>query len=288
MKLTDDVKALAIRMGADLVGIAPVDRFEYAPEEGKPHYYMREARCVIVLATRILKGITDVHGSYEEEGKTMGPYMWYGYPVLNWANSWIASQVSKLLEDKGHSALPFPPAGFHYRNPEKGLPDFSHRHAAVAAGLGELGHNRLFLTPQFGARQRLLSIITSAPLEPDPLYDGEKLCNREKCKDVCIKVCPMAAYEDEVMSVKIGDRVFEYAGLNSATCWWHAIVGKYLRGTEELPRYPTYEQIQELIGKAGGREKLLEKMNPWDKAMFMFTYVPTCGACLTKCPAPWA
>jgi len=286
MMLTDDVKTRAISMGVDLVGIASVDRFEHAPKEKKPQYYMPDAKCVVVLATRILEGLCDVHGSYEEDGKTIGPYMWYGYPMLNWANSWVAIQVGKLLEDNGYKALPFPPTGYNYRAPDQGS-DFSHRHAAVAAGLGEFGLNGLLITPQFGARQRVLSIITDAPLDPDPMYGGPKLCRREECKDLCIKICPMNAFEDKLVSVRIGDGVFEYTVLNRVTCAWHGIVGKYLRGTEELPRYPTQEQIEELLSKAGGRSRLVEKMNPSDRALHQFTFGPTCGACLTKCSAPW-
>ena len=32
MSLTDDVKSLALELGADLVGVAPIERFEGAPE----------------------------------------------------------------------------------------------------------------------------------------------------------------------------------------------------------------------------------------------------------------
>ena len=284
--LTDDLKNRAIIMGVDLVGIAPVDRFKHAPDLKKPQYYMPDARSVVVLATRIMEGLCDVHGSYEEEGKTIGPYMWHGYVMLNWANSWVAIQVAKLLEDSGYKAFPFPPTGYSYRTPDQGS-DFSHRHAAVAAGLGEFGLNGLLITPQFGAHQRVISIITNAPLDPDPMYGGPELCRREECGDLCINMCPLNAFEDKMTSVRIGDRVFEYAVLSRAMCIWSGLGGKYLRGTEELPRYPTQEQIEELITKAGGRPKLLEKMNPSDKALQQFAFAPSCGACLTKCIAPF-
>ncbi|NIM69365.1 MAG: hypothetical protein GTO48_02660, partial [Xanthomonadales bacterium] len=42
------------------------------------------------------------------------------------------------------------------------------RVAGVAAGLGELGHSKLLLTPQFGPRQRVFVVLTDAELEPDP------------------------------------------------------------------------------------------------------------------------
>ena len=36
MKLTDEIKGLMVSMGVDLVGIAPVNRFKYAPVEFQP------------------------------------------------------------------------------------------------------------------------------------------------------------------------------------------------------------------------------------------------------------
>ncbi len=47
------------------------------------------------------------------------------------------------------------------------------------------------LTPQFGPRQRLNSILTDAELTPDPLL-SEPLCLRDKCR-LCLKVCYMHA-----------------------------------------------------------------------------------------------
>jgi len=288
MGLTDDIKQLAINLGADLVGVGPVDRFQYAPEKFKPQYYMPDAKNVIAIATRILEGICDVHGAYDEEGKTIGPYTWFGYPIINWSFSWIAFQLGKKLEDKGHKALPFPPAGFHYQQAEKAFyPDFLHKHAAVAAGLGEFGHNRLFLSPQFGAHNRVISIITNAPLEADPMYRGPRLCNRRECRDTCIKICPLKALKEKTMQVKIGERVFDYAELDSTECFWSTIAGKYLRGNDELPRYPSHAEIEEIMKKAGGRDKVMAKMNPHDKSFQQFTFTYTCGACLAKCRAPW-
>jgi hypothetical protein len=43
--------------------------------------------------------------------------------------------------------------------------DFSYKHAALAAGLGVFGWSNLILTPTYGARQRLISVVTEAPLD---------------------------------------------------------------------------------------------------------------------------
>jgi epoxyqueuosine reductase len=289
MSLSDEIKSLAIGMGADLVGIAPVERFKDAPAKFQPQYYMKDAAFVVVLASRILEGICDVHGSYDQEGKTIGPYSWYGYPVINWSISWIITQVGKKIEDQGFKALPFPPTGFSYQNPDYRIPDFMHKHAAVAAGLGEFGLNRLLLTPRFGAHQRIVSIITNAGLEADPMYSGPGLCNRKECRDTCVNICPMKAFNKEKLTqVRIGDRVYEYMELDSDLCRWHSIGGKYLRGNDTLPRYPDRKEMDKILDAAGGLSKLIqEKMNPLDRGFGQFTFTPTCGACQVKCRAPW-
>jgi len=75
---------------------------------------------------------------------------------------------------------------------------FSQRHAATRAGLGEFGFSNIVLTPEFGHRVRLVSIITEAELEPDPLLT-KKICLREKCggKDgpICLRRCVAGAIQ---------------------------------------------------------------------------------------------
>ena len=66
-----------------------------------------------------------------------------------------------------------------------------HRAAAVAAGLGEIGWNGLFLSAEFGPRQRVVSVVTDVELEPTPMYDGPPLCDR--CM-ACVEDCPTDAF----------------------------------------------------------------------------------------------
>ena len=284
--LTYDVKDKALSMGADLVGIASVDRYEHAPIEGQPQYYMPDAKAVVVIATRILEGICDVHGSYEEEGKTIIPYFWHGYSQLNWANSWIAIQVGKLLENNGYRAIPFPPAGMYYRDAEHSIPEFYHKHSAVAAGLGEFGHSTLLLTPQFGAHQRLISLITSAPLQADPMYSGPKLCRRDECGDFCMKACSLQAIGDKVFTGKIGDKIFEYAMFNSARCMFQSIGGRYMRGKTRFSERPTDAELEKYRREFNAQSRG-KRMNHYDAALSLHTFGPACGECLTKCPAPF-
>ena len=71
------------------------------------------------------------------------------------------------------------------------LAPFSHRHAAVRAGLGEFGLSNLVLTPEYGPRIRFNSVITSMQLEPDSII-REKLCIRG-CT-LCMEACASCAY----------------------------------------------------------------------------------------------
>ncbi len=277
-ELTSDLKTFAIEtLAVDLVGIALVERFEEAPKENQPTYYMPNAKSVIVLASRILPMLSEVAGRYEEPGKTLGPYMWFGYPILNWNLSWMAIRVAKFLELKGYPSLPFPPTySVGWWRSEELSADFSHRHAAVAAGLGEFGLNGLLLTPEFGPRQRLISMITDAPLVPDPLYTGPKLCRTDVCGQLCIKLCPSGALAG-TQSCAIGNRVFEYARLNIIKCLWGSIHEKGFQRTHiSMPSNPTWDDYY----------AALEKQDPKDKGLDVATFVPKCSACINFCPAP--
>jgi len=61
--------------------------------------------------------------------------------------------------------------------------------AAVIAGLGCQGKNTLLVTPEFGPRVRLVSVLTSAELDSDEPF-REDLC--KEC-DKCLIACPTKA-----------------------------------------------------------------------------------------------
>lgn len=274
--LTNDLRDLVLdRLCVDLIGVAPVERLAGAPEGSRPIDYMPDARAVVVLAGAIPRAILEVAGHYDEPGKTLGPYMWYGYPVLNWDLSTAAARVARFLEGRGFKGLPFPPTGLNYRYGTRA--DFSHRHAAVAAGLGEFGYSGLLLTPRFGPGQRLVSIVTDAPLEPSPLYEGPRLCRPDSCGRGCVKACPTRAMTGEV-SVEIGGKTFNYARLHQVRCKWLWPEKGYRRTRVAMPANPTEEDYREAMAST--------KLDPFDAALNQYTFVPQCGACMFRCPSP--
>ena len=274
--LNRGLRELALeRLEMDLIGFAPVERLAQGPEGGRPTDYLPEARIVVVLAAKIPDATLEVAGRYDEPGKTLSSYMWYGYPVLNWDLSSAAARVVRFLETRGFKGLPFPPTGLLYKFGDRA--DFSHRHAAVAAGLGELGYSGLLLTPEFGPGQRLVSIVTDAPLEPSPMYDGPSLCRPDSCGRACIAACPTRAMTGQV-SLDIEGKTFEHARLHPVRCKWPFPEKGFRRTQVAMPADPTEEDFRAAVAST--------KPHPYDAALNQFTFVPQCGACIFSCPSP--
>ncbi|MFQ5710663.1 MAG: hypothetical protein ACE5GD_02665 [Candidatus Geothermarchaeales archaeon] len=269
------------------MGIAPIDRFREGPGQTRPDYYMPDAQSVVSVGIAYPVGICDVWGEYGEEGKTVAPYMWFGYAYLNWELSHVALRVAKLLEAKGHRALPLPPTNpIIYRYFEKSdadlrfLADFSHRHAAVAAGLGEFGWNTLLVSPTHGAKQRLVSVITNAPLAPDSLYDGPQICDPRRCAYKCVEMCPVKAMsKTERVACRIDGRTYEYAKLDHMRCRW-CLDGLFKGSGSRTHIEPPAKIFQRDLFEAGRRRELA------DVSCYALTHIDFCGRCMHSCPAP--
>ena len=220
-KLTRDVKALAYSMGADLVGIAGVGRYANAPVKMSPQGILPAAKSVVVLAIHHPDAVIELDG--EIHSQILGPY---GIQMtMNYKLDYMSFRVARMLDDLGYAAVPIAASNIWRYRGYKDLtatfaPDISHIYGAVCAGLGELGWNGLCMTPEYGPRNRFVSIITEAELAPDPLYDGEKLC--DMCRE-CVKTCPTDAFRKELgpdNDVVIDGKHHKFAGKNLWRCAW--------------------------------------------------------------------
>jgi len=190
--LTLEMKALAREQGAHLVGVASVDRFEGAPRGHHPTDLLRGAQSVVVIAHRFFQsvlecdrfGVESVLIPKEELWEVQQTVFMFMYNTANMRLQMIASQMAAFLEDQGFASLPLPAGGYKVGAGRYAF--FSHRHAAVLAGLGEFGLNNLLMTPQYGPRVRLESMITAAELTPDPLCEGPICLGAEAC-GLCLK-----------------------------------------------------------------------------------------------------
>jgi epoxyqueuosine reductase QueG len=238
--LTEDLKTQARGVGADLVGIASVDVFQDAPPRTHPAGILPGAKSVVVIAVKYPDATID------QWGKPPAESMFFYQSVQNYMTSvvmpMIQFHVYRALERAGYLAIPVAPSGYwryrDYQEMQGGfIADFSHRHAAVAAGLGELGLNGLLLTPEFGIRQRMASVITTAPLRPDEPYCGKPLCNN--CGR-CLHMCPVQAFDaNERLTARIGDKQLTYAKVDKWKCAWSEQIGMVGEGGPKYAGYTT-------------------------------------------------
>lgn len=221
-ELTAAVKKLAYDLGADMVGIAPVSRFDGQAHMLHPKAHLPEAKSVICF------GIHHPDASVE----------WCGEPNPNYPEAFqlgmipkldtMCYRVAKMLENEGYTTIAQPCTTYWRHRKYKDIPyehaaSFSHMAAFVACGLGEYGYHGMVLSPEYGPRERIISVITSAELEPDPLYRGDPLC--DKCK-MCAKNCIGLNYEKEKLNdpnfieFEIEGKKFSYLNINRWRCFY--------------------------------------------------------------------
>lgn len=200
--LTEEIKELALREGAALIGIAPVDRFQGAPRGHHPAEIVKGARTVISFAIPLVEQVAD-WGEMFRDSEILEPdlrktmlqdylYSEVNYNFINDRLNQVALRLTLFLQAEGFRSTTFPatfgPAYKHFHDKMPGwMGLFSQRHAAVRAGLGEFGLNNVVVTPEYGPRVRFNSVITQAPLAVSPLLQ-EKACLGSGCS-LCVERC---------------------------------------------------------------------------------------------------
>jgi ferredoxin len=93
---------------------------------------------------------------------------------------------------------------------------FDFRIAGQLCGVGQIGYNRLLLTPRFGPSQRIFFLVTDAPLEADPLIT-EQIC--DGCQE-CVRHCPAKAlYADKHDDIDVkGVTYIKRSAINVPKC----------------------------------------------------------------------
>ncbi len=204
----------------DLIGFAAKERFVDLDPQQDPFAIFPEGKTVILVGRMIPRGT--LRGV--EDGTGVNPYSNFGYSWLD--NQFVAQStydMVRFIEDNGWEACPIFPNPLSTtamgvsvaegRPAPNVTPDFDY--AAVACGLGELGLNQEFLTPELGHRQRFQMIITDAEIDSDPLL-GEPIC--DKC-EVCIAACPLGAIsQDKRIEKTICGKTFLVAEINFELC----------------------------------------------------------------------
>jgi epoxyqueuosine reductase len=182
--MKQQIKEYILSLGADVCGVAHIDRFHEAPPGFHPRDIFPDCKSVIVFGIALPKGLSKVE-----------PRLVYGH--VNYGTcpevDWIAFKAAKEIERRfGGFAVPLPSDGpYEYWDQEKmeGRGLISMKHAAVLAGIGTLGKNTLLLNEKFGNMLTPGAVLSDLDLDSDP--QAENIC-LENC-DLCIKNCPVQA-----------------------------------------------------------------------------------------------
>lgn len=197
----EEIKRFLRGEGASLVGVAGIDRFNGAPVGHRPEDLLPGTRSVISIGVKLPEQIVAWDGLLagseiipEQERWNVESGHWYarcGYEAMNIKLEQLGLALALYLETQGYPSLFFPATYAHHAKIMEAVPGyfapFSHRHAAVRAGLGEFGYSNLVVTPEYGPRVRFMSVLTTAQLDPDPLLKTP-VCRGEDCL-ACIRVC---------------------------------------------------------------------------------------------------
>lgn len=192
---SQSLKDAARQFGADLVGIASTDSLRYLPAEENPLSIFPQAKAVIVIGRKVLRGAlrgieqgTESENSFPNFGLFLHEDNFLAkttYDVTIWMESQGFDAVPLFAYDCAGQSVGVPVA------PGKPAPNvmLKYRILAQAAGLGETGLHGLFLTPEFGPRQRFAMLLTDADIETDAPFSPH-LCN--DC-GACVTGCPLDA-----------------------------------------------------------------------------------------------
>ncbi|MBP7460631.1 MAG: epoxyqueuosine reductase [Candidatus Delongbacteria bacterium] len=186
--MKDQIKALVLSLGADVCGIAAMDRFANTPAGFHPRDIFQSCRSVIVFGVALPKGLTRID-----------PRLIYGH--FNYLTcpetDRIALLTAREMERQyGGYAVPLPsdtPCEYWDADNMEARGLISMKHAAVWAGLGTLGKSTLLLNEQYGNTLTLGAVLSELDLPSDP--PAVNLC-LENCR-LCLDHCPSGALTGE-------------------------------------------------------------------------------------------
>ncbi|MCX6249285.1 MAG: epoxyqueuosine reductase [Bacteroidetes bacterium] len=200
MLKSEKIKFLAIDLGADLCGIASVDKFSAAPEGFRPTDVYSKCKSVVVFLKKMPPEVILAENPV--------PYS-HTADLLYAALDQIGLKLCAELERLNIHTVPVPtdvPYLYYDADNKHGMGIISMRHAAYNAGLGILGRNTLLINKEFGNIVYIGAVLIETEVEPDPVVTDFSC--PPNCK-LCLDACPVKALDGKTVNQKLC-REFSY------------------------------------------------------------------------------
>lgn len=216
--LKKEITAFAMDEGAEAIGVASVyDLLEAGlPEGRRPWGILPGAQTILsfflmgIETPRVTRKDNEwIRGTAEHSINFV--LLGSGWPGATQADL-LAYKIARLLIRRGFKSVPIPSGHPYDKINLRGI--ISQKHAAVSAGLGEIGLNQLLLTPQCGSQSYPGALLTTAHLEPDSKREA-RLCpeTQKICGLACVKACPVSAIKEDGRFDKKACHKFLYEGI---------------------------------------------------------------------------
>jgi epoxyqueuosine reductase QueG len=178
----EKIKTLCQQWGGSLFGVADLRSFK-KEEILLPPLTIDSLPLAVSVGYHLSEAIMD--GVQDQPT----PLYFQHYQRINILLDTIGLMVNTAIQNLGYQSIPIPASQLVDWQNQRG--HLSHKHVARAAGLGWIGRNNLLVTEPFGARVRLVTILTNLPMGTDSPLARD--CGT--CRD-CIRVCPVGAIRE--------------------------------------------------------------------------------------------
>ena len=213
----EKLKGTALSMGANLFGVADLDRIRADTDLLN--------RCYDVFSRGISVGVKlDESPLKNIEGEPTHEYV-REYLRVNEVLDSIAAALTNELKKAGANAEAIPASEVvDWENLRGHLP---HKLIGRYGGLGWIGRNILLVNPEFGARVRYVTVLTDAELTPDsPIEEDCGTCVK------CRVVCPARAVAKEPSQFDLRACFNKLAEFNEALGEPHFICGVCIKACQ--------------------------------------------------------
>ena len=207
------IKSEAFDLGADLCGVASVERFSFAPAGFRPKDIWPDCQSVLVFAKSLPTGSLKAANCI--------PYTYVNRLIIEEVDA-LTLALSRRLENIGIMNVPVPcddPSEYWEAERSYARGILSLRHAGYLAGLGVLGKNTLLINDRLGNMIQLGALLLEERLEADPIATYQTC--EDNCR-LCIRSCPQSALDGTTVNQQACRLLSNYTnerGFVLKKCW---------------------------------------------------------------------